>query len=171
MGSYWGIWGDLPNHLVRLGLAFAFAFPLGWNREREARSAGLRTFPIVAIASCGFILLASELLGARTPEQARILQGLITGLGCIGGGAIRKGGDNVHGTATAASLWNVGVIGAAVGFGYYDLGLIPALSNFLVLALLTPLKRKPRTAASPDRGAGSEPGGGPAGTGGAGHSE
>ncbi|MFC6747745.1 hypothetical protein ACFQFG_26680 [Methylobacterium persicinum] len=50
------------------------------------------------------------------------------------------------------------MIGAAVGFGYYDLGLIPALSNFLVLALLTPLKRKPRTAASQDRGAGTEPG-------------
>jgi putative Mg2+ transporter-C (MgtC) family protein len=157
MGSYWGIWGDVPNHVVRLALAFAFAFPLGWNREREARSAGLRTFPIVAIASCGLILLASELLGARTPEQARILQGLITGIGFIGGGAILIGGDNVHGTATAASLWNVGVIGAAVGFGYYDLGLILALCNFLVLALLTPLKHSPGAAAPGDQGALGEP--------------
>jgi putative Mg2+ transporter-C (MgtC) family protein len=157
MGSYWGIWGDVPNHLVRLALAFAFALPLGWNREREARSAGLRTFPIVAIASCGFILLASEIFGVRTPEQARILQGLITGIGFIGGGAILKGGNNVHGTATAASLWNVGVIGAAVGFGYYDLGLILALSNFLVLALLTPLKRGHRATGSDDRSAGGEP--------------
>ncbi|MGX9984695.1 MgtC/SapB family protein [Methylobacterium fujisawaense] len=157
MGSYWGIWGDVPNHLVRLALAFAFALPLGWNREREARSAGLRTFPIVAIASCGFILLAGELLGERTPEQARILQGLITGIGFIGGGAILKGGDNVHGTATAASLWNVGVIGAAVGFGYYDLGLILALCNFLVLALLTPLKFGRRTTQVGDRLAGGDP--------------
>jgi putative Mg2+ transporter-C (MgtC) family protein len=157
MGSYWGIWGDVPNHLVRLALAFAFALPLGWNREREARSAGLRTFPIVAIASCGFILLASEIFGVRTPEQARILQGLITGIGFIGGGAILKGGNNVHGTATAASLWNVGVIGAAVGFGYYDLGLILALCNFLVLALLTPLKRGHRATGSDDRSASGEP--------------
>ena len=39
--------------------------------------------------------------------------------------------------------WNVGVIGAAVGFGFYDLDLILALSNFLVLAVITPLKEKP----------------------------
>ncbi len=106
----------------------------------------------MAIASCGFILLASEVLGARTPEHARILQGLITGIGFIGGGAIVKGGNNVHGTATAASLWNVGVIGAAVGFGYYDLGFILALSNFLVLALLTHLKRMPDSATAGHRG-------------------
>lgn len=140
--SYWGIWSDVPNHLVRLALAFLFAVPLGWNREREARSAGLRTFPIVALASCGLVILAIELFGERVPAQARILQGLITGVGFIGGGAILKSGSVVHGTATAASIWNVGVIGAAVGFGFYDLGLILALANFLVLAVFTPLKEK-----------------------------
>src|SRR5689334_23608850 len=44
---------------------------------------------------------------------------------------------------SAASIWNVGVVGAAVGFGYYDLGLILALTNFLVLTVLTPLKDNP----------------------------
>ena len=140
--SYWGIWGDVPNHLVRLALAFLFALPLGWNREREARSAGLRTFPIVAMASCGLVILGIEILGERAPEQARILQGLIVGIGFVGGGAILKSGNTVHGTATAASIWNVGVIGAAVGFGFYDLGLILALANFLILAVITPLKDK-----------------------------
>jgi putative Mg2+ transporter-C (MgtC) family protein len=140
--SYWGIWGDVPNHLVRLALAFLFALPVGWNREREARSAGLRTFPIVAMASCGLSILAIEILGERAPEQARILQGLFTGVGFVGGGAILKSGSTVHGTATAASILNVGVIGAAVGFGFYDLGLILALANFLVLAIITPLKDK-----------------------------
>ncbi len=140
--SYWGIWGDVPAHLVRLALAFLFALPVGWNREREARSAGLRTFPIVAMASCGLAILAIEILGERAPEQARILQGLFTGVGFVGGGAILKSGSTVHGTATAASILNVGVIGGAVGFGFYDLGLILAFSNFLVLAVITPLKEK-----------------------------
>lgn len=139
---YWGIWGDVANHLVRLALAFLFALPVGWNREREARSAGLRTFPIVAMASCGLAILAIEILGERAPEQARILQGLFTGVGFVGGGAILKSGNSVHGTATAASILNVGVIGAAVGFGFYDLGLILAVSNLLVLAVITPLKER-----------------------------
>jgi len=116
--------------------------PVGWNREREARSAGLRTFPIVAMASCGLVILAIEILGERAPEQARILQGLFTGVGFVGGGAILQSGSAVHGTATAASFLNVGVIGAAVGFGFYDLGLILALANFLVPAVITPLKEK-----------------------------
>ncbi len=132
----------MPAHLVRLALAFLFALPVGWNREREARSAGLRTFPIVAMASCGLAILAIEILGERAPEQARILQGLFTGVGFVGGGAILKSGSAVHGTATAASILNVGVIGGAVGFGFYDLGLILALANFLVLAVITPLKEK-----------------------------
>ncbi|MDU0961009.1 MULTISPECIES: MgtC/SapB family protein [Bradyrhizobium] len=143
ISSYWGVWGDVPNHLVRLALAFLFALPVGWNRERQARSAGLRTFPIVAIASCGFVILAIEILGERSTAQARVLEGLITGIGFIGGGAILKAERAVHGTATAASIWNVGVVGAAVGFGYYDLGLILALTNFLVLTVLTPLKDNP----------------------------
>ncbi|MBS0422572.1 MAG: MgtC/SapB family protein [Proteobacteria bacterium] len=137
---YWGIWADVPNHLVRLALAFLFVLPIGWNREREARSAGLRTFPIVAMASCGFVILAIEILGERSPAQARVLEGLITGIGFIGGGAILKSERAIHGTATAASIWNVGVVGAAVGSGYYDLGLILSLTNFLVLVVLKPLK-------------------------------
>lgn len=95
---------------------------------------------MVSIASCGFVLLAIEVLGERSAEQSRILQGLITGVGFIGGGAILKSGDSVRGTATAASLWNVGIIGAAVGFGSYDLGLIIALANFSLLVALTPMK-------------------------------
>lgn len=142
MSSYWGIWGDVPNHLVRLALAFLFTLPVGWNREREARSAGLRTFPIVAMASCGLAILAIEILGERAPEQARILEGLFTGVGFVGGGAILRSGNIVHGTATAASILNAGVIGGSVGYGFYDLGLILALANFLILAVITPLKDK-----------------------------
>ena len=51
-----------------------------------------------------------------------------------------QGGMLMITTVQTASIWNVGVIGAAVGFGFYDLGLILALANFLVLAVLTPLK-------------------------------
>ncbi|MBL8580184.1 MAG: MgtC/SapB family protein [Mesorhizobium sp.] len=140
--TYWGIWSDVPTHLIRLGLAFMFAVPIGWHRQRNERSAGLRTFPIVAIASCGFAILAIEILGRNSPEQARILAGLITGVGFLAGGTIIGFGSDVRGTATAASLWNVGIIGVAVGFAYYDLALVLSIANFGVLALITPLELK-----------------------------
>lgn len=138
--SLWGVWGDVTNHLVRMALAFLFTLPIAWNREHGTRSAGLRTFPIVALASCGFVVLAIEVLGERSPGQARILEGLITGIGFIGGGAILKAGTSTHGTATAASILNTGIVGGAVGFGFYDIGFVLALANFLVLVALGRLK-------------------------------
>jgi len=58
---------------------------------------------------------------------------VITGVGFIGAGAIIRQGDITTGSATAASVWTVGVIGAAVGYGYYDIGIILAAANFAVL--------------------------------------
>ena len=120
-------WTDIGSHLIDLSAAFILAFPIGWNQEKEERSAGLRTFPLVALASCGLVLVASRVLGENAQSQARIMQGLITGIGFIGGGAILKDARTVRGTATAASIWNTGVLGAAVGYGLYDIALTLAV--------------------------------------------
>jgi uncharacterized membrane protein YhiD involved in acid resistance len=76
----------------------------GWDREKRARSAGLRTFPLVALASCGFVQASENLLVHSPDGMAKVIEGLITGIGFIGGGAILKQGTTVQGTATAASL-------------------------------------------------------------------
>jgi putative Mg2+ transporter-C (MgtC) family protein len=72
--------------------------------------------------------------------MARIVEGLITGVGFIGGGAILKHGSSVQGTATAASLWATGAIGAAVGLGSFDVAITIAVFTFLTLRLLPLLK-------------------------------
>ena len=70
----------LPQTLIRMTVAFALALPVGWERERADRSAGLRTFPLVAVASCAYVLLASTVYDdARA--QARVLEGVVTGVG------------------------------------------------------------------------------------------
>jgi putative Mg2+ transporter-C (MgtC) family protein len=65
---------------------------------------------------------------------------LITGIGFIGGGAILKEGASVHGTATAASIWNTGAIGAAVAFGRYEIAIVLSFINFVTFRWLTPIK-------------------------------
>jgi putative Mg2+ transporter-C (MgtC) family protein len=66
-------------HIRDLSITYVLAFLIGWNREKEDRSAGLRTFPLVGVASCGFIL-ACESVSASSPEAAaRIIEGVITG--------------------------------------------------------------------------------------------
>jgi putative Mg2+ transporter-C (MgtC) family protein len=130
----------IAPHLAALAAAYALAFPIGWNREREARSAGLRTFPLVAVASCGFVQATESLVHGSPEATSRIIEGLITGMGFIGGGAILKEGGSVSGTATAASLWATGAIGAAVGLGSYDVAVAVALFTILTLQFLPPLK-------------------------------
>ncbi len=134
-----------------MAVAYALALPLGWNREREERSAGLRTFPLVAIASCGFVQAAETMTAGNAEAMARIVEGLITGMGFIGGGAILRLKDSVKGTATAASLWVTGAIGVSVGLGSYDVALMMAVAAFITLQVLSPFKR---IAAPEDKGIG-----------------
>ena len=132
---------DMMPQLVPLVIAYALAFPIGWNRENEERSAGLRTFPLVAVATCGFIQ-ATEHLAEQSPEaMARIVEGLITGMGFIGGGAILRREDSVKGTATAASLWITGAIGAAVGLGSLDVAVVLTVVTVATLWAMAPIKR------------------------------
>jgi len=102
---------ELLPHLVALLTAYVLALPIGWNREKAERSAGLRTFPLVAVASCG-IVQAAESLTVGSPEaMARIVEGIITGMGFIGGGAILQGKDSGKGTAPAAPPLGAGAVG------------------------------------------------------------
>ncbi len=128
-------------HLIALAVAYALAIPIGWNREREARSAGLRTFPLVAVAACGFIQASESMLAEHPEALARVLEGLITGMGFIGGGAILRREDSVKGTATAASLWITGAIGVAVGLGSYGVAVMLSFATLATLLVLPPLKR------------------------------
>lgn len=132
---------NLLPHLVALLVAYALAVPIGWNREREERSAGLRTFPLVAVATCGFIQAAESMLADHPEGLARVIEGLITGMGFIGGGAILRQQDSVKGTATAASLWVTGAIGAAVGLGSYDVAVVLTIVTIATLWIMAPLKR------------------------------
>src|SRR3546814_10371749 len=67
-------WWEITTHIISLAIAYALALPVGWDRENDARSAGIRTFPLVAIASCGFVLVGIAILGRTSPAQARLLR-------------------------------------------------------------------------------------------------
>lgn len=128
-------------HLWPLAAAYLLAMPIGWDREKAERSAGLRTFPLVAIAACSFIQATEALLAEHPDGMARVIEGVITGIGFIGGGAIVKHGTSVLGTATAASLWATGAVGVSVGLGAYDTALVISLFTFATLRFLVPLKQ------------------------------
>lgn len=124
-------------HIIAMAAAYILALPIGWHREREERSAGLRTFPLVAVASCGFVK-ATEGVTVESPEAlARIIEGVITGMGFIGGGAILRLSSSVKGTATAASLWATGAIGIACAVNAFDVAIIIMIFALITLALFS----------------------------------
>ena len=135
-----GIELNFLPHLIALLVAYLLALPIGWDREQHERSAGLRTFPLVAIAACGFIQASEKITLGNAEATARVLEGLINGVGFIGGGAILVGKMGTRGTATAASIWATGAIGAAVGLGSYDTAIVLSVVTFATLRLMTNFK-------------------------------
>jgi putative Mg2+ transporter-C (MgtC) family protein len=128
-------WHEVASHLSRLAIAFVLTLPIGLDREHRRQGPGVRTFPLVALGSCGYLLIGRSLF-VEELSQARLLYGLMTGIGFIGGGAILKEKGNVSGTATAASIWNVGAIGAAVAWHRYEIALVLSAVNFATLRWL-----------------------------------
>lgn len=139
MDFLWINWTQVGENLLRIIVAFTLAFPIGWERGHGKHSIGFRTIPIVAMASCGYVLISKVLPGSNVESQARLLQGLVAGIGFIGGGAILKEGMNISGIVTAASIWNTAAIGIAVATGSLEIAIVLSLMNFFTLYFLTPI--------------------------------
>jgi len=138
------------SNLVPLVVAFVIALPIGWDREQRDRSLGLRTFPLVAVASCAFALIAERAMPHSADGFSRVLQGIITGIGFLGGGAMLKQGKTVHGSATAAAVWTTAAIGVAVARGLLEIALLLGALGFVTLRYMLRLKK---VAALPDEDA------------------
>jgi putative Mg2+ transporter-C (MgtC) family protein len=133
-------WLQVLHYLWHLLFAYALAIPIALDREQSQRNFGLRTFPLVAVISCGFMMVGISVIDT-TDGEARVFQGIVTGIGFIGGGAIFKGEDKVSGTTSAASIWNTGAIGLAVAYNRFEIAVILSLLNFITLWLFGRLKR------------------------------
>ncbi|MGZ5291314.1 MAG: MgtC/SapB family protein [Actinomycetota bacterium] len=117
---------------ARSALGALLGFAIGLEREFRGKSAGDRTFALLAFASAGVSAAGVEIFG---PDGAsRVMQGVLTGVGFLGAGLIfRRAPDDVRGLTTAACSWAATAIGLLVGFGAY---LAAALGTALILVIL-----------------------------------
>jgi putative Mg2+ transporter-C (MgtC) family protein len=135
----------------RLGLAALLGAAVGINRELRAKPAGLRTHALVSLGAALLTLIGLGLTDARDTESfgaaSRVLQGLIAGVGFIGGGVIlrREESKEVHGLSTAASIWIVSAIGVGAGCGLWLTSGAAVVLALVILALGEPLDRLLRT--------------------------
>jgi putative Mg2+ transporter-C (MgtC) family protein len=139
---------ELLRLVGSIALSCVLTLPLGWERKHHSHAdVGLRVFPLVAVGACVYVFVGQQVLtGEARNEQADILQGLMTGIGFVGAGAIIKHAGGVSGLATAAAIWTTGAIGAAVAYGLYGLAIVLSLVNLFILALTRKLKRRAEAA-------------------------
>lgn len=135
--------------IVRLALATALGAAVGVNRELRLKPAGLRTHALVAVGAALFALIALMMTPALPNElnaASRVVQGIVAGVGFIGGGVILRRDDEkgVHGLSTAASIWVVSAIGVATGFGLWRAAIAAVVLALSILALGPSLDRKLR---------------------------
>ncbi len=143
---------EITRISVRLFMAALLGGILGFEREQRGKAAGIRTHMLVAIGAALFVLIPQE-AGISDAEMSRVVQGVISGIGFLGAGAIIKGSDEKHlkGLTTAAGIWLTAAIGVAAGLGREASAILCtllALAVFLVmphfLALLEgPAKNPP----------------------------
>ncbi|MBK5966277.1 methyltransferase [Thiocystis minor] len=156
MGDWWQAvidtlvadFSDLPNAAeatritVRLLIAALLGGLLGYEREQQGKSAGVRTHMLVAIGAALFVLIPQQ-AGVSEVEMSRVIQGVIAGVGFLGAGTIIKGGDDEHvrGLTTAAGIWLTAAIGLAAGLGRESSAILCTLLALLILSLAPKVER------------------------------
>lgn len=122
---------------LRLLVAAALGGLLGYEREKQGKSAGVRTHMLVAIGAALFVLIPQQ-AGASTADLTRVLQGLIAGVGFLGAGAIILGTKQVEtrGLTTAAGIWVTAAIGVAAGMGRESTAVLSTLVALFVLSVV-----------------------------------
>ena len=134
--------------LLRVGLALALAIPVGWERERRARPAGLRTHMLVAASAAAFsgiALLLVDLVDASNArlDPIRAIEAIVAGIGFVGAGTVFISKDRVVGLTTAASLLATAALGTAAGLGRYLLAVGLTVLILIVLAVLRRMTPEP----------------------------
>lgn len=128
-------------NLTQIGIAFILSLPIALNREYLTRGAGLRTYPLVSIACCAFMLVAMDVY-SNGQAEARVMYGIITGMGFIGGGAIIKENGKAMGTANAAGIWLTGAIGISVAYSRYEVALVLSIIGYCIFQFGSFMKKE-----------------------------
>jgi putative Mg2+ transporter-C (MgtC) family protein len=123
--------------VVRLLLAALLGGSLGYQRERSGKSAGMRTHMLIAIGSALFVVVPEQ-GGMAIGELGRVIQGIVTGIGFLGAGAIIKhhAAESVQGLTTAAGVWMTAAIGVSCGLGRESTAILATALALAVLALV-----------------------------------
>ena len=128
--------------VIRLLAALLAGAIIGWQRERSGKAAGLRTHMLVSMGTALFVIAGAG-VGMEQDAMSRVVQGLATGIGFLGAGAILKleSEKRIKGLTTAAGIWITAALGVAIGLGQLGAAALGVVFAWIVLALLIRLEK------------------------------
>lgn len=134
--------GTTTVMVVRLFTATVLGGMLGLERESKGRAAGLKTHMLVSIGSALFVM-APLLSGIDPGDVTRVMQGIVSGIGFLGAGAIIKleRDERIEGLTTAAGIWMVSAVGMAAGMGMEIMALATTLIGLAVVNTIPRIMR------------------------------
>lgn len=134
---------QLARVVIRLLVAMLLGGVVGIQREWTGKPAGLRTHMLVALGAALFVLAPVE-AGMTSADLSRVIQGLATGIGFIGGGAILKLSQerDIRGLTSAAGIWMTAAMGVAVGLGRIGMALLSALLTWFILTVVGKIEHR-----------------------------
>ena len=129
---------ELTRVSVRLLIAAILGGILGFEREQRGKSAGIKTHILVCIGAALFVLIPQQAGLVAQADVSRVMQGIISGIGFLGAGAILKGNDekDLKGLTTAAGIWLTAAIGVAAGLGRESSAILCTLLALMVLLII-----------------------------------
>ena len=134
--------------VLRLLVAVLLGGAVGLERSLAGKTAGMRTYALVSMGAALFVIL-TELVaksyfdaGVRVVDPLRAASQVILGVGFLGGGVIVFSHNKLLGLTTAAGVWVSSIIGMAVGYGYYTLGLFTAVLTLIIFTVFWRLEER-----------------------------
>lgn len=129
----------IPPEFLNIVIALGLGLLIGLERSFAGKTAGMRTYGLVAMGSCLFVVLSQMVVaesGLYDFDPMRTAAGIIMGIGFLCGGVIIFQNHQLSGLTTAAGLWVSSGIGMAVGFGKISLAILTTITTLLVFTLL-----------------------------------
>lgn len=119
--------------VVRIIVAIICGGAIGFERENRNKNVGVRTYMTVCLSTSVVMIIAKMCFrDTNSGDVTRMAAAAIQGISFLGAGLIIQKDDKLKGITTAAILWGTAVIGLAIGYGLYFLGIASTIALIFV---------------------------------------
>lgn len=129
------------DYFLRIFIACICGIVFGFERQVRSKPFGIRACMLICMGTCLFVYLGQEVLTVGA-DSTRVVAQVVSGVGFLGAGAILHRGELVIGITSAATIWLMAAVGAAIGTGHLGYGVMTTLIAVSIVTISRKIERK-----------------------------